>query len=166
MAAASPPEPTPAQQPPGRMGAARSADEAWTQIQAICREAMATGRTIATIDKGIANRILDVRPNAIIRASDEARTPDGQGAAVTRLMVERVWHALVSDGHAGHIRNVLFFAYALVAEIPGIAVDDDGQGLHITDWTLAMTSPQQEDGAGATMSRRRRIEAGEDDGSS
>jgi hypothetical protein len=85
MAAASSREPVPAQQPPGRTRAARSADEAWTQIQAICREAMATGRTIATIDRGIANRILDVRPNAVVRASDEARTPDGQGAAVMGL---------------------------------------------------------------------------------
>ena len=55
------------------------------KIQAICREAMATGRTIATIDRGIANRILDVRPNAVVRASDEARTTDGQGAAVMGL---------------------------------------------------------------------------------
>ena len=75
--------------------AARRADDVWTQIQDICREAMATNRTIATIDRRVANRILEVRPDEIVRASDEARTPDGQGAAVTRLMVERVWDALV-----------------------------------------------------------------------
>jgi len=44
---------------------------------AICREAMAAGRTIATIDKGIANRILDVRPNAIVRASGPAGAGTG-----------------------------------------------------------------------------------------
>ena len=128
---------------PGRTRAARSAADAWTQIQAICREAMATGRTIATIDRGVANRILDVRPNAIVRASDEARTPDGQGAPVTRLMVERVWHDLASGGHASHIPGMLYFAYALVAEIPGVAVDNDRHGLHIADWDLAMTPYQQ-----------------------
>jgi hypothetical protein len=127
---------------------------------------MATGRTIATIDRGIANRILDVRPNAIVRASDEARTPDGQGAAVTRLMVERVWHALASDGHARRIGNVLFFTYALVAEIPGVAVDDDGQGLHIADWDLAMTAPREERGAGAGTARRGQLDAGQDDDAS
>lgn len=50
MAATSSREPGSAQQPPGRTRAARSAVDVWTQIQAICREAMTTGRTIATID--------------------------------------------------------------------------------------------------------------------
>ena len=116
---------------------------------------MATGRTIATIDRGVANRILEVRPNAIIRASDEARTPDGQGAPVTRLMVEGVWHALAGNGHASRIRNVLFFTYALVAEIPGVAVDNDRLGLHIADWDLAMTPYREGSGVGATTSHRR-----------
>ena len=93
--------------------------------------------------QGVANRILDVRPNAIVRASDEARTPDGQGAPVTRRWSERIWHALASRGHASRISGMLFFAYALVAEIPGVAVDNDRRGLHIADWDLAMT-PYQE----------------------
>src|SRR5262249_45685835 len=93
-------EPVSPQQPPGRTRAARSASDAWMQVQAICREATATGRPIATINRGVANRILGVRPNEIVRASEDARTPDGQGASVTRTMVERVWHALASDGHA------------------------------------------------------------------
>jgi hypothetical protein len=125
------------------------------QIQAICREAMATGRTIATIDRGIANRILDVRPNAIVRASDEARTPDGQGAQVTRPMVERIWHDLADSGHASRIRGMLYFAYALVAEIPGVAMDNDRRGLHIADWDLAMTPYQEGSGADATAALRR-----------
>jgi hypothetical protein len=153
MAGASSREPVPAQQPSGRTRAVRSADDAWAQIQDICRDAKATGRTIATIDKGIANRILDVQHSAIVRASAEARTPDGHGAAVTRHMVERVWQALASDGHVGRIRNMLFFAYALVAEIPGVAVDSDRRGLHVADWDLAMT-PYLGAGGGA-MSRRR-----------
>ncbi len=146
MTVASSGGPTSAQQPPSRTRPARSANDAWAQIQAICREAMATGRTIATIDRGIANRILQVRPNAIVRASDDARTQDGHGAAVRRLDVERVWYALASDGRVRRIRNVLFFAYALVAQIPGVEVDNDGRGLHVADWDLAMT-PYQE-GAG------------------
>jgi hypothetical protein len=124
---------------------------------------MVTGRTIATIDRGIANRILDVRPNSIVRVSDAARTPDGRGAAVTRPDVERVWHALASDGHVGRIRNVLFFTYALVAEIPGVAVDNDGRGLHISDWDLAMTPYQEGSGVGATTSNRPRADAGQND---
>ena len=118
---------------------ARSSTDAWTQIQAICREAMSADRTIATLDKGIANRILDVRPNAIVRASGQARKPDGKGTRVTRIMIERIWRTLATDGHAGRIRGVLFFAYALVAEIPGVVVDDDRYGIHIADWDLAMT---------------------------
>jgi hypothetical protein len=128
---------------PDRTRPARSGADAWAQIQAICREAMSTGRTIATIDRRVANRILTVRPNAIVRASDEARTPDGQGAPVTRAMVERIWHDLTNSGHASRVRNMLFFAYALVAEIPGVAMDNDRHGLHIADWDLAMT-PYQE----------------------
>jgi hypothetical protein len=134
---------------PGRPRAARSGADAWAQVQAICREAMSTGRTIATIDKGVANRILDVRPTAIVRASDDARTPDGEGAQISRTMVERIWHALATDGHASGVPGTLFFAYALVAEIPGVAVDDDRRGLHIADWGLAMT-PYQEGSAAAT----------------
>ena len=132
----------------------RSAGDVWVQIQAICRDAMATGRTIATINKGVANRILEVRPNAIVRASAEARTPDGQGALVTRSMIERVWHPLASGGHAsgsGEDR----FTYALVAEIPGVVVDNDRGGLRIADWDLAMTPYQEEGGVGATPPRRR-----------
>jgi Protein NO VEIN, C-terminal/EVE domain len=155
MAATSSREPGSAQQPPGRTRAARSAADVWTQIQAICREAMTTGRTIATIDRRVANRILDVRPNTIVRASDGARTPDSQGAQVTRRMVERVWHALASDGHASRIRDVLFFTYALVTEIPGVAVDNDLRGLHIDDWDLAMTPYQEERLIDATASHRR-----------
>lgn len=155
MAVASAREPGPAQQPPGRARAARGAADVWTQIQAICREAMATGRTIATIDRGVANRILEVRPNAIVQASEGARTPDSQGAQVTRRMVERVWHALASDGQASRIRDVLFFTYALVAEIPGVAVDNDRRGLHIDDWDLAMTPYQQESVVDAAASRGR-----------
>ena len=148
------PEPTPAQQPPGRERVARSADDVWMQIQAICREAIATGRTIATIDRGIANRILDVRPTEIVRASDDARTPDGQGAPVRRLMVEHLWQELVSGGHAGRISGVLFFAYALVAEIPGVAVDNDRHGIHIADWDLAMTPYQEGSGVGTSTPGR------------
>ena len=92
----------------GRTRAAGGAADAWAQVQAICREPMASGRTITTIDRGIANRILDVHPNAIVRASDEARTPDGQGAPVTRLMVERIWHNLADSGHASRISGTLF----------------------------------------------------------
>jgi len=154
MAVPSSREPGLAQQPPGRTRVTRSADDVWAQIQVICREAMATGRSIATIDSGVANRILEVRPNAIVRASDEARTPDGQGASVTRLMVERVWHALSSDGRASRIANVYFFTYALVAEIPGVVVDGDRQGLRIADWDLAMT-PYQGGGEGTSTSGRR-----------
>jgi hypothetical protein len=125
------------------------------RFRAICREAMATGRTIATMDRGVANRILDVRPNAIVRASDEARTPDGQGAPVTRAMVDHIWHNLTDSGHASRLGGVLFFAYALVAEIPGVAVDNDRYGLHIADWDLAMTPYREGDGVGATTSDRR-----------
>lgn len=125
------------------------------QIQAICRDAMSTGRTIATIDRGIPNRILRVNPNAIVRASGEARTPDGQGAQVTRAMVERVWQALASGGQAGHIPGMLFFAYALVAEIPGVAVDSDRRGLHVADWDLAMTPYQEGMAVGVPTSPRR-----------
>jgi hypothetical protein len=132
---------------PDRTRAARSGADAWAQVQAICREAMATGRTIATIDRGVANRILDVRPNEIVRASDEARTPDGQGAPVTRIMVEHIWHDLTEKGYASRIGGVLFFAYALVAEIPGITVDNGRHGLHVADWDLAMTPYQQRSGA-------------------
>jgi hypothetical protein len=116
---------------PGRQRVARSSADVWAQIQAICREAMVTGRTIATIDRGVANRILEVRPNAIVRVSEETRTPDGQGAPVRRRMVERVWQDLADSGHASRIRGMLYFAYALVAEIPGVAVDNDGR-----DFTL------------------------------
>jgi len=42
-------------------------------------------------------------------------------------MVERVWHALTSSGHASRIPGTLFFAYAVVAEVPGVAVDNDGE---------------------------------------
>ena len=114
---------------------------------------MAAGRTIATLDKGVANRILDVRPDAIARASGNARTPDR--AQVVRQMVERVWHALVSDGHASRMGDVLFFTYALVAEIPGVAVDVDRQGLRIADWDLAMTPYQGESAVDATASHGR-----------
>ena len=65
-------------------------------------------------------------------------------------MVERVWHALASGGHASHIPGKLFFAYALVAEIPGVAVDNDRRGLHVADWDLAMTPYQRGSGIGAT----------------
>jgi hypothetical protein len=140
---------------PGRTRTARSAADAWTQIQAICREAMATGRTIPTIDKGVANRILDVRPSAIVRASDEARTPDGQGAPVMRSMVEHIWHDLTDSGHASRIPGMIYFTYALVAQIPGVAVDDDRHGLHIADWDLAMTPYTEGSGVGATTSHRR-----------
>jgi hypothetical protein len=144
------PEPTPAQQPPARERVARSADDVWMQIQAICREAIATGRTIVTIDRGIPNRILDVRPNEIVRASDDARTQDGRGAPVRRVMIEHLWQELASGGHAGRISGVLFFAYALVAEIPGVAVDNDRRGLHIADWDLAMTPYGDGSGVGTT----------------
>ena len=140
---------------PGGTRAARNGADAWAQIQAICREAMATGRTITTIDRGVANRILDVRPNAIVRASDEARTPDGQGAQVTRTTVERIWRDLTESGHASRIPGTLFFAYALVAEIPGVAVDNDRHGLFFADWDLAMTHYQGGSGIGATTSHRR-----------
>ena len=131
---------------PGRTRAARSSADVWMQIQAICREAMATDRTIATIDRGVANRILEVRPNAIVRASDEARTPTGQGAPVRRHMVERIWHDLADSGHASPIPGMLYFAYALMAEIPGVAVNNDRHGLHIADWDLAMTPYQEGSG--------------------
>jgi hypothetical protein len=49
----------------------------------------------------------------------------------------------------------LFFTYALVAEIPGVAVDNDRHGLHIADWDLAMTPYQEGSGVGATTSGRR-----------
>jgi EVE domain len=137
---------------PGRTRAARSAANVWTQIQVICREAMVTGRTIATIDRGVANRIIAVRPRSIMRASDEARTPDGGGAPVTRRMVERIWRDLADTGHASRIGGVLYFAYALVAEIPGVAVDSDRRGVHIADWDLAMT-PFQEASAGTSPGR-------------
>ena len=127
----------------GRTRAARSGADAWAQIQAICRDAMSTGRTIATIDRGVPSRILGVQSNAIVRASGGARTPDGQGSRVTQAMVERVWHALASGGHASHIPGKLFFAYALVAEIPGVAVDSDRRGLHVADWDLAMTPTKE-----------------------
>lgn len=140
---------------PGRTRAARDAGDAWIQVQALCREAMTTGRTIATIDRGVANRILDVRPSAIVRASDDARTPDGKGAPVTRLMVERLWNALKTGGHAGGIRDVLFFTYALVAEIPGIAVDSDRRGLHVADWDLAMTPYPRESAPELATPQRR-----------
>ena len=45
---------------------------------------------------------------------------------------------------------MLYFAYALVAEIPGVAVDNDRHGLHIADWDLAMTPYQEGSGVGAT----------------
>jgi hypothetical protein len=140
---------------PGRTRPARSADDAWTQVQALCREAKATGQTIPTIDRAVANRILEVRPSAIIRVSDAARTPAGQGAHVTRTMVERIWHDLTESGHASRIPGVLFFAYALVAEIPGISVDDDRRGLHIADWDLAMTRYRAGNGAETATSHRR-----------
>lgn len=140
---------------PGGARAARSGADAWAQTQAICREAMATGRTIATIDRGVANRIVTVRSNAIVRASDEARTPDGLGAPVTRTMVERIWRDLTESGHASRIPGTLFFAYALVAEIPGVAVDNDQHGLHVADWDLAMTPYQGVSDIGATTSHMR-----------
>ena len=70
-------------------------------------------------------------------------------------MVERVWHALASDRHASRIRDVLFFTYALVAEIPGVAVDNDRRGLHIDDWDLAMTPHHEESVIDATVSHGR-----------
>jgi hypothetical protein len=133
---------------------ARDAADVWVQIQAICRDAMATGRTIATIDTDVSNRILDVRANSIVRASDNARTPDGQGAPVMRRTVEQIWRDLVDTGRATGFRNT-YFAYALVAEVPGVAIDDDRRGLHIADWDLAMTPYQEGNGVGATTSNRR-----------
>ena len=50
-------------------------------------------------------------------------------------MVEHIWHDLTESGHASRIRGVLFFAYALVAEIPGVAVDDDRQGFTLRTGT-------------------------------
>src|ERR1700753_3861766 len=73
---------------PERTSPARDVANVWAQVQAICREAMVTGRTIAMIETGVSNRILEVRPSAIVRASDGAWTPDGQGAPVTRPMAE------------------------------------------------------------------------------
>jgi hypothetical protein len=103
----------------------------------------------------VANRILAVRPSAIVRASDESRTPVGRGAPVTRSMVDNIWNDLTDSGHASRIRGVLYFAYALVAEIPGVEADTDGRGLHIADWDLAMTPYQEGSGVGATGPRRR-----------
>jgi hypothetical protein len=127
MAVASPREPIAARQPADQTRAGRGGADVWRQIQDICRDAMTVGRTIATLDTGVANRILEVRPDAIARASGNARTLQGR-AQVTRGMVERVWQALMSDGHASRMGDVLFFTYALVAGIPGVAVDGDRQG--------------------------------------
>ncbi|TVY99613.1 hypothetical protein EAS64_40795 [Trebonia kvetii] len=69
-------------------------------------------------------------------------------------MVERLWHALASDGRASRVPGVDRFAYALVAEIPGVAVDLAQQGLQIVDWDLAMTQYQAGSDAGATVSHR------------
>jgi hypothetical protein len=99
-------------------------------------------RPIVTIDRGVPNRILQVEPNAIVRASAEARTPDSQGVPVTRSMVKRVWNAPASDGFAKGSDEDRF-TYALVAEIPGIAVDKGVRGIRIADWDLAMTPYQK-----------------------
>jgi len=115
---------------------ARSGDNVWAEIKHICRNAQRDGRTIATLGRGVPNRIIAVEPDAIIRASDEAHTPDGAGSRVTKSMVTGVWDRLATERPTSKSGR-LYFTYALLSKIRGISVLGPAS-LTITDWDTAM----------------------------
>ena len=69
----------------------------------------------------MSNRIVEVGLDYILRDSDAVRLPEGEGTHVTRAMVAQVWERLLA-GEPTADAPVLYFTYALMAQLPGIAV--------------------------------------------
>lgn len=101
---------------------ARSAENAWLEIQHRCRVLQASGGAVATIVEGIPNRITGVFDDRITRDSERARSPSGPGAPARRSQVERTWNELNETGSSPGVRE-LRFAVALVALLDGVEVD-------------------------------------------
>ena len=82
----------------------RSAQNVWMEIQQKCRELQKSGQTLATLDQGVANVIVAVEDDRILRLSALARQSDVP-SPVKRALVEELWVDLARDGevHLAHV---------------------------------------------------------------
>jgi hypothetical protein len=118
-------------------GGARSAENVWLEIQDKCRQNMAMGTPILTLDREIPNHIVAVEDKRILRRSDKPQSEEGGGP--TKAEIIRLWNALVDEGEVGKGRGALFFAYALIARlIDGVAFDKQPFRLFFADRERAM----------------------------
>lgn len=117
--------------------AERSADNVWLEIQDKCRDHMAAGTPILTLDRAVPNSIVAVEEQRIVRQSTEARG-EGEPSDVSKASVVRLWERLVRDGEVKNL-PVLRFGYALVGRlINGVEFRPDPFRLVLTDRALAM----------------------------
>jgi len=114
----------------------RSAENVWLEIQDKCRQHLATGMPILTLDRQVPNYIVAVEDQRILRRSEQPQSEDGGGP--TRAEIARLWDLLVDNGEVekGH---ALFFAYALLGRlVEGVGFELNPLRLHFTNRDLAM----------------------------
>jgi hypothetical protein len=124
---------SPQSEPRSRLG-----EDVWRQIQHICKERMVADEPVLTLTRSVANTITDVADDRIGRHSAESRSEAGQDADVPKSQVLAIWDQLARTGSStGTSSSVLYFAYALVALVPGIGVRGP-RDLYFSDRDLAM----------------------------
>jgi 5-methylcytosine-specific restriction enzyme A len=99
---------------------------------------MATNEPVFTLTRGVANTITGVDDDRIRRHSAEPRSEAGQDADVPKSQVLAIWDQLDRTGSStGTSSSVLYFAYALVALVPGVGAQGP-RDLYFSDRDLAM----------------------------
>jgi hypothetical protein len=83
---------------------------------------MNAGTPVYTLKRNVRNIITNVTDSKIERRSDEGRADEH--APVRRHMIEKLWEALLRDGHTRDVR-VLYLARALLQRaVPGIGYEE------------------------------------------
>jgi hypothetical protein len=110
----------------------------WAEIVSKAREHMVRGEPIRTLDRDLANMIIDVGPNGITRRSEAPRSVEGS-STIRSSDVGTLWTQLLEQGQAQSTGPVAF-AYALIARlIDGVRFEPDPYRLEFSDRDAAMT---------------------------
>src|SRR4051794_20180488 len=83
----------------------------WDEICARARALQASRTPVETLAERVANYIVEVTQDRIVRSSQQARTEDA--SVVPRREFERIWAQLARDGETTGVVS-LRFAYALM----------------------------------------------------
>jgi hypothetical protein len=122
----------------------RGADDVWRHVQHIARTHMETGNPIPTLTRRIPNWITGVDENLIHRRSAMPRAAVNPRNQISKDQVTAIWDQITETGSSldAWTRRpgmVFAFAFALVAQLPGIG-HRGGYDLYLKNPELALKS--------------------------